>query len=464
MTGVSEAIPSFVNKIKEYGKTWQFLESDVIAARNDERWLAVCIVMRLSAHEKPEEEKELFKITDKIVVLHRVQRINLGLLEEILEDLGKGSIHLIDMDIVLEGFTSCDYIKEEKEGWTREQLSDMEGWPALVLRSYGKSASELLNNYNELIELLNTYSEPYDSLEQLSRKYVGLEVGSGNACCLYVVAPLYYKLDNVSLSENGELKASLKCHKHFDPLNFKLSIVYSSGPTVIDNFRVSFSEVKSTSANFIECPIDENRNKKDMREARLYLTYIGKKIRSDWIRCEATIIKGNLRLVAHEVLDEDFEGLTDALRSRKKKLFEPAISMLLHLAGFNVEPLGGIEEGLGRRLIDILAFTSDNRYLLVVGCTIEGISPDEITKIAERAKSIARVYSELNEYIEVRPVLFTSLADKDISESVKKRAKEDDVVILGQESISEILNRMRSGYSLYDLLSNFGISRVTFIS
>jgi hypothetical protein len=101
---------------------------------------------------------------------------------------------------------------------------------------------------------------------------------------------------------------------------------------------------------------------------------------------------------------------------------------------------------------------------LVVGCTIEGISPDEITKIAERAKSIARVYSELNEYIEVRPVLFTSLADKDISESVKKRAKEDDVVILGQESISEILNRMRSGYSLYDLLSNFGISRVTFIS
>jgi len=92
----------------------QFLESDVIAARNDERWLAVCIVMRLSAHEKPEEEKELFKITDKIVVLHGVQRINLGLLEEILEDLGKGSIHLIDMDIVLEGFTSCDYIKEEK--------------------------------------------------------------------------------------------------------------------------------------------------------------------------------------------------------------------------------------------------------------------------------------------------------------------------------------------------------------
>ena len=246
MTGVSEAIPSFVNKIREYGKTWDFLESSVIAARNDERWLALCIIMRLSAYEKPEEEKELFKITDKIVVLHKVQRIDLGLLETILENLGKGSIRLLDMDIVLEGFTSCDYLKEEKEGWTREQLSDMEGWPALILRSHAKSASELLKNYNELIELVNTHTEPYDSLEQLSRKYVGLEVGSGNACCLYVVAPLYYKLDDINLSENGELKASLKCHKCFDPLNFKLSAVYSSGPKVIDNFRMSFSEVKST--------------------------------------------------------------------------------------------------------------------------------------------------------------------------------------------------------------------------
>ena len=460
MTGVSEAVPSFFNKIKEHGETWKFLESDTIATRNDERWFALCIIMRLSAYEKSEEEKELFKIKDKIVVLHRVQKIDLGLLETIFEDLRKGSIHLLDMDISLEGFTSCDYIKEEKERWTREQLRDMEGWPALILRSYGKSASELLKNYDELIESLNTHSEPYESLEQLSKKYVGLEIGSGYACCLYVVAPLYYKLDNISLSENGELKASLKCHRCFGPSNFKLSAVYSSGQEVIDSFRVSFPKVEGIGDDFIQCPIDEKRNRKDVREATLYLTYMDRKIRTDWIRNEAAVVKGNLRLIAHEVLDEDLEGLTDALRAKKKKLFEPAVSMLLHLAGFNVEPLGSVEERLGRPLIDILAFSSDNHHLLVAGCTIEGISPDEISKIAERAKSIARAYSDAHEYVEVKPVLFTSLDYRDIGETVKKIAREDDVVILSQESISDMLNKIRSGYSSRDLFGSLGISHI----
>ena len=115
-------------------------------------------------------------------------------------------------------------------------------------------------------------------------------------------------------------------------------------------------------------------------------------------------------------------------------------------------------ERLGRPLIDILAFSSDHHHLLVAGCTIESISPDEISKIAERAKSIARAYSDAHEYVEVKPVLFTSLDYRDIGETVKRIAREDDVVILSQESISDMLNKIRSGYSSRDLFGSLGIS------
>jgi hypothetical protein len=60
----------------------------------------------------------------------------------------------------------------------------------------------------------------------------------------------------------------------------------------------------------------------------------------------------------------------------------------------------------------------------------------------------------------VKPVLITSLSDKDISESVKKRAGEDNVSVFSQEAISNILDKIKSGSSVRDILSIFGISHV----
>jgi hypothetical protein len=77
-----------------------------------------------------------------------------------------------------------------------------------------------LINYVELTELVQLNEEPYESIQQLRKQYLG--VGEEAGRFIYIVAPLYFKLDGIELKGNGELNLSLKCHKYFNLADFKL--------------------------------------------------------------------------------------------------------------------------------------------------------------------------------------------------------------------------------------------------
>jgi fructose-1-phosphate kinase PfkB-like protein len=108
-----------------------------------------------------------------------------------------------------------------------------------------------------------------------------------------------------------------------------------------------------------------------------------------------------------------------------------------------------IEEASGRSFIDLIVFTPDNRYAIIAGCSVEGITPDKITKVAEKAKSLRKFFTDSQVYtVTVVPAFFTPLKTEELSSSVVNRAKEDRVVIINRDQIIEILENVRRGYPL----------------
>lgn len=271
-----------MDDLKPYESTFHTVESHLISARDRGKWLAICGVMGLSTKLKQEEEKELFRIDDRIAVTHRIQRCNNDSIRELLGEIGNGVYHLYDKDVILEEFNECDHIKEEKEGWRMQGLPDAEGWPALIFRGNGKRLDQFLTDYRGLVDSLNRHSDPYDNLEQLSMEFMGLQVGPGHGACLYIIAPIYYKLENESVTRNGKLTLSLKCHKNLKPSDFMLNTVYSIHDKRVDGFQVGFSKSKALDNHLVECPIRVER-KKRFTSVNLYLVYQDRKVRHDWI-------------------------------------------------------------------------------------------------------------------------------------------------------------------------------------
>ena len=106
-----------------------------------------------------------------------------------MESLSKGILRIGNVDVFFEGFTSANCMKKEREGWKCDDIVDIEGWPAIIFRSYyQKSVSEVLEDHDKLIELLHVNKESYESLEQLSKKYLGIEIGSWRSPCIYIIA------------------------------------------------------------------------------------------------------------------------------------------------------------------------------------------------------------------------------------------------------------------------------------
>lgn len=93
---------------------------------------------------------------------------------------------------------------------------------------------------------------------------------------------------------------------------------------------------------------------------------------------------------------------------------------------------------------------------------IDGLTPDKITKIAEKTKSLKRLFTELQANVEVASAFFTPLNIEEISDSVKKRAEEDNVVIIDKHLTMDILEKIRSGYLLNQILNVFGLRHIGF--
>jgi TIR domain-containing protein len=144
----------------------------------------------------------------------------------------------------------------------------LKGWPADFLYCSGKQVRTLVKDLKGLIELINTHkTDPYNDLNQLSKRYMHLPLTPSGSSIVYVIAPIYRKLNPIVLYKNGHLHGILKCHASLKPSDFLLSVVYNSDAgEKVGDFHVSFKDRK-TRKKFHEIKFKDTKEKSNVSNA-----------------------------------------------------------------------------------------------------------------------------------------------------------------------------------------------------
>jgi tetratricopeptide (TPR) repeat protein len=295
---------SFADKLEKLKNTWVSMETKVLAGRVENRWINLGTVIKLSSKERKEEEKELFQLQNCVMILQKVEKFDFKNFKTILTDLNK-SIKIKNAEIISEGFENFHFIIKDKENWTEDRITDGEGWPAHLLRCYGKHPRELLKNVDDVDKSLRANVEPYEDLSDLSSNYI-FTVGGAYTTGIYVIAPIYIRFEKFLISTNGKLEVNIKCHKSIEIENLKMNVILSSTSTNLDRFQLSFKRKARVEGDFLVMEELVERNLVGVKGARIYLFYKDDLIRTDWVSA--------IRPCSEEELREDIFGAVQRMK------------------------------------------------------------------------------------------------------------------------------------------------------
>jgi tetratricopeptide (TPR) repeat protein len=277
-----DQITLFADKLEKLKDTWRSIEIKVLASKVENRWINLGTIIKLSLEEKEAEERELFQLPDCIKVLQQVKKFNLADFRTMLSGLNK-SIKVKDLEIVSESLGDFYHLTKEKENWTENGITDTEGWPAYLLRCYGKHPRELLKeNIDKIDEALRANIEPFVDIADLSANYI-FTVGGAHVTAIYVIAPIYVKLEGLALSTAGELRLGLRCHKSIDIKNLRMNVILSSASANVERFQLSFGDKARIEGDFLVIDQVVKKDLVSIKGARTYLFYGDEMLRADWI-------------------------------------------------------------------------------------------------------------------------------------------------------------------------------------
>ena len=140
------------------------------------------------------------------------------------------------------------------------------------------------------------------------------------------------------------------------------------------------------------------------------------------------------------LLDRQFKP---KLPKGNKLSFEHGVESLLASCGFTtlwVDPSGV-------KGIDIIAFSQDNKYILLLGCTT-GVLKDDLDKIFEITPEVRKRIKNST----IRPIICTNLDRDKILKRVE--AAEHGIGILSANELSHIFNMSKSGRPHKEILSH----------
>jgi len=282
-----EKINGFLEKIKFYPKMWNSLDITIVAyCKSEGEW--VCLSMVFYASEKSLEPKQEipYEIPGKLKIIHQIKEFSHKDLQFILNQMSSGSIKIGNINLITKNFETIDSIKEKRPHWQREGLVDKEGWPAFILRNYGKD--DLLDTleWAELDDFTKRHStEPHSSFTEVALKYLGIEVYAGRRGAIYGVIPIYLKLEDVKFEKNGDLLVKIVSHNCIRPTDLRLNIELKNSSNKTGSIPIVLDTKHEVEGNFwtIRKLIP---NKINAIKARLFLIFNDNIIFEGWAQQE----------------------------------------------------------------------------------------------------------------------------------------------------------------------------------
>jgi hypothetical protein len=275
---VSSSAQKFINIVEKNKSLYESAEYHLLILKVEEQWTAISGVVRLSFENKKSHVEELFSINNRLLVIHEIEKFDLDKLSDFIHGLSNDTLSFSDKKIFTSERKDPVLKSEEKAGWHMYDLKDPEGWPADILYFSGKYLSDILPDHRELTDQLRIQQpRGFSSLGELSSQLVGFPILPASATRVYVVAPMYVKLDSIILTSNGILTAAFLCHESFSTTPMRISVLYYSDSRQVDNFHVSIPSVPTQQGSkFRIYDINEKRDVKDVTFADIILVYDNK--------------------------------------------------------------------------------------------------------------------------------------------------------------------------------------------
>ena len=290
-----ENIDGYPKELEDLQEMWNSFYIDLIATRKSENspWFCFGLVFKLSNQIFPYKTEIRYNLDDRLIIAHHCEKFSFDRFMIVLREIVQGALTLDTLQFKIENFDMRHFILKKRTGWNQEGLTDEEGWPAHIFRSYSHDW-ELINGLQELDKLLIMHEEPYSSIPELTRKYLhGIEIGGAKAGAIYGVIPRYFKFENSKLDKTGTIDVNVESHMRINPSDLMISVIIKDESNdVLHSYIVplDMTQYRRSKESFWVINKHINNNLKGVSEASLRLAY--KKsivVYEDWIQVSEII-------------------------------------------------------------------------------------------------------------------------------------------------------------------------------
>lgn len=452
--GTNKEIQTFLDQINKFVDLWNSLEIRVFAAKIGKDWLNLGSVFFLNWKRQDEISfHPPLQREDELKIIHKVDAP--GNLLQYLEGLGIGKLRINDIEIIYGRVRNAVivpysfYLRPPKRN-RDEVFPEERDFKVLTLEGYNDSLMDVLGDkYGRLNNSLKTNTPHFSNFRGVANDFLKSHYPLDDLYAhtfFEVLAPVPIRLGDQCRAEKNTLLVHSEAQIPVNGSDLRLNLTKRSAyEPRTEKFEISGKKANRMGDKDLIWEIDLQRGS----SYEVDLIFRDDQIDSLTIKALST----SPRVVLHEIWDENYEIIDKLLSEKTKKTskgkkpirneeFEIAVSLLLYLCGFSSGHYGTIAEyGEG---VDILAFSSNDKFLLAGECTVE--FPDKKGKLQNFYKRVQELKDHTD--LEVVPVLFTRLPLNKIPLDEKNRAGQNKISILSNERIQRLLSMARKGSSV----------------
>ncbi len=341
----------------------------------------------------------------------------------------------------------------------RADLGD-HGYPFPGHQSYiigDQSMDKLLTigRWNEITARLPAQDPPFSDFQMLC-SHLGIDnrLEPGSSTSVYLISPVWLTLEAVT-ERPKDSAVEVKVWSAWSDLRGEASI--SLVPHSLRHTHLK--RVEDISA---WTTVADPESGTELRSGRLtlapsvgpcdlFLNYGGRQVGSYRTGLASA------RLVAHELIDSDFEQLLIRLAGGKQKqddLFEQGVAWLLHLCGFSVAHYGFKDM---QSATDVVAFLGD-AYAVYAECSLKPPDADKLKKVSSRAEMLRSVLEDKHgQRITLVRAYFCPRPRSHFAEDEVEHMSKEHVVLVANEDIEELVARARRGEPALETFFHLGM-------
>ncbi len=419
-------IERFRTETRPFLSDWKSINLRVIATRSTDKWIYGAMRIILDSGDPTPRTRQDLPTVDGLLVAQ--EQWGIERLDELLDMLSSGELHVQDVTIVVENAN-----QNSKMNYSFQRVSKQDAQQRLAVGSYSLylqswAGNRMIEENSEAIESsLRSGSRPWDGITDLLRNFLNISpnfVSSMPTKLVEIIAPVVVNIVHASLNEDNKVRVTVVVAPSVDKDLVALSVV----GYLDDGSQLRLRETKKTIVDQTHFGFEVTFPRKPILVVAI-LTYHNLDVdRAELFGKPKKGINPRLAILQEEKL----ENFLISLKQEKDRLFEDKVSILFHILGLSPGHYGRVEQDHP----DILVFPDSDDWALDVECTEQEIDlNNKLSKLATRTKLLVATMPGVSVY----PVVVTKFPRYMLNDTDKEKAGKEQISIVTSDDFERLL-------------------------